>query len=229
MTVDPDAVAPVKPRAFAIIPAAGHSRRMGSPKLLLPYQGATVIDHVLDTWSSADVEEIVVVCRRLDQPLIACCEKHDCTILQPAIDPPDMKASVLLALDYLYETRRPRPEDAWLLTPADSPTIQPTVIKHLLQEYRNQARIESANPARDTIFAPVFKNRRGHPVLFPWNLVEAARNIPPDQGINQLLQRFPVQEVPVDTGSILQDLDTPADYQQLRKDCDPSIRPPDAS
>ena len=43
--VDLAAVASANPRFFAIIPAAGYSRRMGAPKLLLPFRNATVIDH----------------------------------------------------------------------------------------------------------------------------------------------------------------------------------------
>lgn len=56
-------------RAFAIVPAAGLSRRMGAPKLLLPWGSATVIEAVVARWRASPVERIVVVVRRDDQPL----------------------------------------------------------------------------------------------------------------------------------------------------------------
>lgn len=41
-------------RAFAIVPAAGESRRMGGPaKLLLPLQGVPLIAHTLIAWQAA--------------------------------------------------------------------------------------------------------------------------------------------------------------------------------
>jgi molybdenum cofactor cytidylyltransferase len=40
-------------RAFAIIPAAGESRRMGEPKLLLPVNGRPLIAHTISAWLSA--------------------------------------------------------------------------------------------------------------------------------------------------------------------------------
>ena len=45
----------------AIILAAGESRRMGNPKLVLPWGESTVIERVLSTYHSAGVEDLLVV------------------------------------------------------------------------------------------------------------------------------------------------------------------------
>src|SRR6266516_4263868 len=45
----------------AIILAAGQSKRMGQPKMLLPWGRLTVIEHVITTFVNAGLEDIVVV------------------------------------------------------------------------------------------------------------------------------------------------------------------------
>src|SRR5208283_2314529 len=45
-----------------IILAAGSSRRMGSPKLLLPWGATTVLGHLIRQWRKLKVGQIGVVC-----------------------------------------------------------------------------------------------------------------------------------------------------------------------
>ena len=44
-----------------VVLAAGESRRMGKPKQLLPFGGATILERVVDTLLTAGVGEIIVV------------------------------------------------------------------------------------------------------------------------------------------------------------------------
>ena len=57
------------PRTFALIPAAGHSTRMGQPKLLLPLAGQPLILHTIAAWQQSRVDRIVVVVRPGDEAL----------------------------------------------------------------------------------------------------------------------------------------------------------------
>src|SRR6266540_253576 len=45
----------------AIILAAGQSKRMGQPKMLLPWGTSTVIEHVITTFLNAGIEDVIVV------------------------------------------------------------------------------------------------------------------------------------------------------------------------
>ena len=45
----------------AIILAAGQSKRMGQPKMLLPWRKSTVIEHVISTFLNAGIEDLVVI------------------------------------------------------------------------------------------------------------------------------------------------------------------------
>jgi molybdenum cofactor cytidylyltransferase len=53
----------------ALILGAGKSARMGQPKLLLPWGGATVLGHLLEQWKRLGVEQIAVVCAAGDAAL----------------------------------------------------------------------------------------------------------------------------------------------------------------
>ena len=205
---------------------------MGEPKLLLPFRQATIIDQVLTAWSSSQVDDVIIVCRRNDHALIERCRAHRCKIVRPDHDPPDMKASVQCALDHIEHTYQPRGDDAWLLSPADFPMLRVEVIQKLLQAFQQQ-RLKIDDPSRhaiapdNTIMVPVSGNHRGHPVLFSWSLAAAVRRLPANQGVNQLLRQFPVNELPVDSDSVLHDMDTPDDYRRLMDDTAPSRQPPE--
>src|SRR4051794_27970695 len=46
----------------AVILAAGRSRRMGKPKLLLPWRGTSVLGHLITQWQRLELGQIAVVC-----------------------------------------------------------------------------------------------------------------------------------------------------------------------
>ncbi len=58
-------------RLGVIILGAGASSRMGQPKLLLPWQGTTIIGHLIRQWQELDAGQIAVVCRPDDELLLA--------------------------------------------------------------------------------------------------------------------------------------------------------------
>lgn len=203
------------PRKFAVIPAAGRSRRMGEPKLTLPLGDRSVIRHLLDALDRPGIAARVVVMRRDDDALKGEVAKTQAVIVQPDVDPPDMRASVQHALDHIAANFEPADNDAWLLVPADHPAIESQIIDWLLARW--------AETTAD-ILIPTANGRRGHPTLFRWSLAEAVREIPADQGLNALVARFAdtIEEFPVDGSGILTDIDTPEDYTRLRNRFDES-------
>src|SRR5260370_3045670 len=88
-------------RIFAIVPAAGHSRRMGRPKLLLPLGASTVIARMLAVLARPEIEATLVVVRPGDEPLRAAVAACGAIPLQPAVPPPEMRDSVEYALRHI--------------------------------------------------------------------------------------------------------------------------------
>ncbi|HRX81552.1 MAG TPA: nucleotidyltransferase family protein [Pirellulaceae bacterium] len=198
-------------RSFAIVPAAGRSRRMGQDKLLLPWGDATVIESLLASWQSSGVDEIVVVMRQDQTQLPSRC--RNATIVTPEVAPPEMKDSVLAALKDIRERFSPDERDAWLLAPADMPQLDSDVIKRVIAAH---------DPASPAIIVPTSDGKRGHPVLFPWTLASSVALLTDNEGVNALLDRFPVRELECISSDIHGDLDTPEDYEQLRGEADRS-------
>jgi molybdenum cofactor cytidylyltransferase len=64
---------------------------------------------------------------------------------------------------------------------------------------------------------PSFEGRRGHPVFFPADLFPEILALGPDEGLNKVVRRRPerVMEVPVSNAGVLQDIDTPEQFEKL--------------
>lgn len=193
-------------RSYAILPAAGRSRRMGAPKLLLPWWSGTLIEHVVGVWRQSRVDEILVVVAPDDEAMIAACQGLDCRVVVPDQPPPEMKASICRALEYIERQFAPLDTDAWLVAPADLPSLTADVINSVLTAYR---------PAQPAVVVPMHDGRRGHPVLLPWRRANEVPLLQQQESLKDLLARSSVQEVPVASAAAFDDLDTPQDYQRL--------------
>lgn len=193
-------------RCFAIVPAAGRSVRMGQPKLLLPWGPTTVIEAVIAAWRQGGVETIVMTVHGDDQTLANLARSSGATVVTPATPPPDMKASVRCALDWLREQRCPTSDDHWAVAPADLPQLDPRVIAEVVRYAPRDAQ---------AIVIPVDqRGRRGHPVRFPWPLADAVALLAENQGLNALFECHPVETVSVAVAEWDEDLDTPDDYRR---------------
>jgi len=194
---------------FAILPAAGESRRMGRPKLLLPLGDSTVIARLVRALIDGGVDEVLVVVRPSDERLRHAAEEAGAYVVRPDVDPADMRQSVQFALDDLSRRESPDDRDGWMLIPADHPLLEPEIVRDLLTAWRR-----SDAP----ILIPTHAGRRGHPTLFRWSLASEVPGIAPHQGLNRLVKTHAddVIEYPVDSDHILMDMDTLEDYERLQ-------------
>lgn len=192
-------------RLFALIPAAGRSRRMGTSKLLLPWQNTTVIEHLIGTLTRPDIAAVVIVVRPDDQALQETVQRTSATTIIPDHEPPEMRDSVEIGLRAIRDRFYPSDDDAWLLIPADHPLIEPEVLDGMLFRWSS---------GDCNALVPKFGERRGHPTLLNWSLAARVEQLPREVGINTLLRSSPnfISEWPTDHESVLVDLDTPEDY-----------------
>ena len=197
------------PRTFALVPAAGKSRRMGRPKLLLPLGGRPVVQRVVSAFRAGGVGTVLVVVGPDLPELAARAEEAGARVLRLAEDTADMRETAQRGLAWLEAERRPGPQDAFFLAPADHPALDPAVVRALLDA-------RAAHPAY-SVFVPAHQGRRGHPALIGWPHVAGIRRLPPGQGLNAYLRGKEEQTllVPVDSADVLCDLDTPEDYERL--------------
>jgi molybdenum cofactor cytidylyltransferase len=196
--------------AAAIVPAAGASRRLGRPKLLLPYRGGTVLGALVGALSAAGVEPIVVVAAVGDADLRAWCEMAAGVIAALNPEPErGMLSSILEGLEALDGAGAlARCEEPLLVTPGDLPALRPATVGELLR--RRAA-------AGAMLAVPVYNGRRGHPLAIAPALIPEIPGLDPGRGLHQLLDLHAeeVLRVEVDDPGCVADLDVPEDYERL--------------
>jgi len=194
---------------FAVVPAAGLSRRMGQPKLLMDWSGAPVIDRLLSALDIPEVTDRVVVLRPNDPRLGEAVASTGATVVQPDVAPADMKASVVCAVEYVERVHRPTADDAWMLVPADHPTLERAVVAKIVAAW---------TASQADVLIPVYAGQTGHPIVCKWSVTAQLASIPAERGLNWLIHgsRLNLQRLAVDAPAILQDLDTPGDFRRLQ-------------
>jgi molybdenum cofactor cytidylyltransferase len=203
---------------FGLIPAAGKSVRMGRPKLALPLGGGTVLGCVLEALRVAGIEQTLVVVGPHVPELVPIAAAAGANVLVLGDETPDMRATTERGLAWLEQRFKPQADDTFLLVPADHPTLDAAVIRALSQARKDHV-VRS-------IFIPTFEGKRGHPTLIGWRHVTGIRTHPGGQGLNTYLRSCANEtlEVVVLSGQVLCDLDTPEDYEALRRGWDTEQR-----
>ena len=196
---------------FALIPAAGKSRRMGRPKLTLPLGDKTVLEHVIGAVKAAGADQVLLVFAPHRPDLLSLAARIGIDFIQLGEDTPDMRATIEHGLHWWEMEFHPRPNDAWLLLPADHPTVDASVIRPLIEAAQRDP--------KHGVFVPTYEGKRGHPTLIRWRLTEDIRRLPSGEGLNALFRAQPheVLELPTDRADVLIDMDTPEDYEALRR------------
>lgn len=194
-------------RTFAVVPAAGQSRRMGQPKLLLPLGGRTVIEAAVAALQAAGVADVVVVTPPGADRLAELAQAGGAHVVKLEMNTEHMRETVEHGLAWLERHRQPTAADGWLLMPADHPTVNAEPIRAVL----------AARSLGKSIIVPTHAGARGHPVWLSWSHVAALRGYPPDKGINSYMRTKAevTLELPVNTAAVTWDLDTPEDYRRL--------------
>src|SRR5262245_47106694 len=174
---------------FAVVPAGGHSTRMGRPKAALPLGDRTVLEHVVAALTGGGVDNVlVVVGSHVPElaPLAEAAGADVCRLTEPTAD---MRATVEHGLLWLEDRHRPHADDAWLLAPADHPALAAAAVRQLCESYE-------AGPA-ESILVPVHGGRRGHPTLIAWRHAHGIWASPAGQGINAYLRQHAAETLEV--------------------------------
>jgi molybdenum cofactor cytidylyltransferase len=197
---------------FAVVPAAGRSTRMGRPKVLLPLGGRTVIERVIDTLELAGIDRILVVTSPELPEVAAVVRNAGAHAVELTAPTEHMRETVQHGLDWIEAHWSPQPSDAFLLVPADHPTLDVTAIAVLL--------VAKMQHSQFSIFIPTYGGKRGHPALVGWQHVAGIRQSAPSEGLNSYFRRHVDEtlEVAVTSASVLLDLDTPEEYERLRRE-----------
>jgi molybdenum cofactor cytidylyltransferase len=183
-----------------ILLAAGESKRMGKPKLLLPLGNGTILGHTIDTLLSSSVDEVIVVLgAEVQEMKKAIAEKPVKVIFNPDYHR-GMSTSLIAGLKQV-SSRVQRV----MVALSDQPLIEKDTYNKLINESLNSDK---------GITVPLYKAKRGNPIIFTINYKDELLGLKGDVGGREILRRHPddILEVAVDSGSIYINLNTMDDY-----------------
>jgi molybdenum cofactor cytidylyltransferase len=195
----------------ALIPAAGSSARMGRPKLLVEFDGQTLIGRVVGALRAGGAERVVVVAPPADAaegPAVATeARRAGADVVVPQTRPAEMRDSIELGIERLARQGSPQ---CVLLTPGDYPGISAEVVARL---------VEHAARMPDRIVIPSHNGRRGHPIVLPWKTAAQIHSLPVGAGVNSLVAQHAGSVVEMDglSPEVVADLDTPADLEDWKR------------
>jgi molybdenum cofactor cytidylyltransferase len=188
-------------KIWAIILAAGESRRMGTPKMILPFRGMTIIESVIENVLSSDIDETLVVLGSNQSEVLTVIEKLPVMHCYNANYKSGMLSTVKCGLEYIPDDFR-----AALVFLGDQPMITSSVINIVIKGY---------NESGKGIVIPVCMSKRGHPLLVDNKYRDEIINLDGPEGLKELVKRHPddLLEIETDDPSILKDIDTEEEYK----------------
>jgi len=190
----------------ALVLAAGGSRRMGRPKMLLPLPGGTVLATVVSRLLAAPVDRIVVIVGHEAAAVRAGAGLPDDARVM-VLDNPDWNEGLSSSL------RRGLlacPEaDALVAALGDQPGVDAEVVRRLVEAWRQGARLAVPVQGRS---GDGSASRAGHPVLFDRSLRGELLALTGDVGAREVLHRHGDEAARIDAPG-LPDLDTEEDYR----------------
>jgi len=178
----------------AIILAAGGSKRMGQPKLMLAWHGSALVRWVARNALAAGCFPVVVV-TGADSGTI---ESSLSSLPLTFVHNPEWQLGQSTSV-----------RSGVLALPKDVDAVIPLhVLQSLFSAYQSET-------PPSPILAVSSGGQRGNPVLFDRALFPVLTALEGDAGARTIFSRYPVQLIPFDDTHLLLDVDSPDDYQRL--------------
>ena len=189
-------------RISAILLAAGESKRMGTNKLSLPWGSKTVLERSLHVLLSSQVNEVWVVLSKQTWGLGQRLRRPRVKLVHNPQPEKGMSTSIRKGIQAMGQKSR-----AVLIALGDHPLLNANTVNALIQAYVEK---------KGTIIVPVFRGKRGHPVLFDRRYEKELLKLRKDVGARALLERHrkDVYEFNSKSEGVVVDIDTWEEYRR---------------
>lgn len=183
-----------------LVLAAGEASRMGRPKQLLSWNGATLLENAIIITQSLTQNYGVVLGAHYNQiaPLVS--QSH---IIYNANWRNGIGSSIACGVNALEQQYNPK---AILIKLIDQPLLKKEHFENLINTHKT-------HPSQAICTAYASKN--GVPAIFPKSYFAELKQLTHDFGARKLLANSKHKPIALDPNGKLIDLDTPADYDRL--------------
>lgn len=183
----------------AVILAAGESQRMGEPKLLMKIGRKRMIERVIDSFRDA-VDDLVVVLGYNPENLVPILKQLGVRWVINKNYREGMVSSFKAGLEGLKGC------DAVFLALGDQPFVDRDFLSKAIDAWRVGAKVVS----------PVYKGKKGHPVLFDRSLFDEILALQKNEFIRDVIHRHGENHRVIEAGEwAVTDLDTPESLRVL--------------
>lgn len=184
----------------AVIMASGYSTRMGENKLLLPFKGKPIIEHVIDAIKECNFNEIILVGKE-KQILDIGKNKNILTVLNTESYKGQSQSIKLGILNTCAS-------DGYMFFTADQPLIDSYTINLLLDTFMKN---------KNSIIVPRYKTKPGSPTIFSTKFKDQLLNLQGDVGGKAIINNHLSEVLFIDLKNnySLLDVDTVKDYEYI--------------
>ncbi|MEM7273548.1 MAG: nucleotidyltransferase family protein [Actinomycetota bacterium] len=185
----------------AVILAAGSSRRLGRPKQLLPYRGATLLDVTVEAVQALGLAQVIVTIGGAAPEVRETVRLDGVTVVDSVHHTDGCSSSIVAALDAIESNA-----DGFLLFLGDQPNVSPAAVDALLGAATPEVQIAVVR----------YRDGVGHPFWFARSMFGPLGGLHGDKAVWKLLEsgRYRTAEAVVDADVPL-DVDTWEDYERL--------------
>ena len=141
----------------AIILSAGESRRMGTPKALLPIKGNSFIEQLISDLKATKVGKVIIVLGYNPDEIQRRIQGLEVTTLINKDYPKGQLSSLITALKFLEAEQIDETIDGVLVHLVDHPFLNPSLVNEMIDQFYRSKKL---------IVVPTYHGKRGHPVLF---------------------------------------------------------------
>jgi molybdenum cofactor cytidylyltransferase len=187
----------------AIVLAAGASSRFGTNKLLLPFDGSSVVNTVMRAVCATDLAYRVVVTGFANEAVRGAIHQ-DCRYVV-AHNADHLRGEMLSSVKCGLAQLQAQPIDAALIVMGDMPLVRVDLLNRVIGASRASAK---------DIVAPRYAGERGHPVLIARKYWSEILALPSEGNPREVLRRYPDALLLLDTDDVgvVQDVDTREKY-----------------
>jgi len=170
----------------AAILAAGQSRRMGQPKALVPYQGTTFLEHLIQVAKHSRIGVTKIVIGARAETILSRLPMDPGSVVVNEEWQRGQLSSIQAAIRGLPHNKT----EGLMIFPVDHPLVSSHLISTL---------IEAFDKSKKVIVLPTYQGRRGHPVIFRAELYAELLSASPAVGARQVVWAHPGEIAEVET------------------------------
>jgi len=192
-------------KTVCLLLAAGSSSRMGQPKMLLDFNGKTLLQHIIDEVKQLNDVSLLVITGCYHDLLKEILQAQQISFIQNEQWEVGMGTSIQKGIIYLQE--HSSDTDNVMILVCD----QPYISSGLLQQM-----IDAKQSTGKGIAACTYHGITGTPVLFDKKYFNQLTMLQGLYGAKKIIQQFTDDITPINFPAGAIDIDTPDDYNKLK-------------